>query len=90
MPHRPPPRHPSQYLLHRRARVEARPCPPAPRGCGQPAGETCRNLRTGEPLRWQAAHSVRLHPDSLPDWVRLAEDEQRMPDARELTSASHL
>jgi hypothetical protein len=37
------------------------PCPPRnQRGCGQPAGELCLNLGTGEPLQNLPAHYVRL------------------------------
>lgn len=28
--------------------------------CQQPAGELCRNLRTGQPLEHQAAHAKRI------------------------------
>jgi hypothetical protein len=34
------------------------PCPEP--GCEASAGETCRNLRTGEPLEHQAAHDKRI------------------------------
>jgi hypothetical protein len=36
-------------------------CPPAEdHGCGQPAGQLCRNLSTGEPLQHLPAHLARL------------------------------
>lgn len=35
-------------------------CPERPRGCGSPAGELCRNLATGQPLRHLPAHLSRL------------------------------
>lgn len=37
------------------------PCPPRnQRGCGQPAGQLCLNLGTGEPLVHLPAHLARL------------------------------
>lgn len=82
-------RHPSLDLLTRRAAVLTRPCPPRPRGCGARPGQPCRSLRTGEPLRRQPAHPLRLFPDAVPDWVRAQLPEPRVPDPRELASASH-
>jgi hypothetical protein len=32
----------------------------APRGCGAPIGEPCRNLSTGQPVEHIAAHDARL------------------------------
>jgi hypothetical protein len=43
-----------------RDRAETVPCPDRPRGCAMPAGTTCRNLTTGEPLEHQPAHFARL------------------------------
>jgi hypothetical protein len=36
-------------------------CPPRDQlGCGQPAGQLCRNLGTGQPLQHLPAHDARL------------------------------
>lgn len=35
-------------------------CPPPPLGCSVPAGETCRNLTSGDELEHQPAHNARL------------------------------
>lgn len=41
-------------------------CPPRPRGCGAPIGETCRN-RHGEELVNQPAHDARLRRAAQPE-----------------------
>ena len=42
--------------LQERATAETMPC----EACSQPAGETCRNLATGEPLQRLPAHGARI------------------------------
>lgn len=51
--------HRVQWLADRDA-AEAVPCPPKPRGCGVAAGQTCRNVHTGQPLTGPPAHLVRI------------------------------
>lgn len=51
--------HRLQWLADRDA-AEALPCPPKPRGCGAPPGQTCTNVHTGRPLAGQPAHLVRI------------------------------
>ena len=41
-------------------------CPRAPRGCGRPIGEMCRN-RHGEPLINQPAHMARIALSEAPE-----------------------
>lgn len=47
------------WLAEREA-AETQPCPPAPRGCGVPAGRTCRSP-LGRPLLGPPAHPARIH-----------------------------
>lgn len=44
-----------------REHAQTVPC----RDCGQPAGHTCINLRTGQPLDRLPAHSTRIHDADL-------------------------
>lgn len=43
---------------HDRLTAETVPC--SEPGCGAFVGETCRNVRTGQPLEHQAAHAKRI------------------------------
>lgn len=43
-----------------RDQAETVACPDKPRGCGRPAGTSCRNLHSGELLEHLPAHAARL------------------------------
>lgn len=47
-------------LLRDYERGEANKVPCPELGCGAAVGDTCRNLRTGDPLGKQAAHDKRV------------------------------
>lgn len=52
--------HYRQEWLCERATAETAPCPPPPRGCGTPTGQTCVNPHTGHPLAGPPAHAARI------------------------------